>query len=109
MQTNLIVNNVKHLYILEIRSTKRENKSIKEKWHMNRSSETLSKANIYLIVYFRAINFDWRRNRLLKMQYKSEISYIPDRQQCFHEVEEIRSPKTNNNGHARLLTRTRRN
>ena len=41
MQTNLVVNNVKHFNDLEISSTKRENKSIKEKGHGNRSCETL--------------------------------------------------------------------
>ena len=69
MQTNLVVNNVKHFNNLEISSTKRENKSIKEKGHGNRSCETLStaakhfkvwksKANIYLIVDFPAVDFD---------------------------------------------------
>ena len=70
MQTNLVLNNVKHFDNLEISSTKRENKSIKEKGHGNRSCETLlstadkhfkvrkSKANIYLIVDFHAVDFD---------------------------------------------------
>ena len=69
MQTNLVVNNVKHFNNLEISPTKMENKSIKEKGHRYRSCETLStiakhfkvrksKANIYLIVDFGAIDFN---------------------------------------------------
>ena len=69
MQTNLIVNNVKNHNNLEISPTKMENKSIKEKGHGNKSCETLStaakhfkvrksKANIYLIVDFRVVDFD---------------------------------------------------
>ena len=64
MQNGLVVNNVKPFNNLETTSTKRENKSIKEKGHGNRSCESLStaakhfkvkksKANIYLIVDFR--------------------------------------------------------
>ena len=44
MQNGLVVNNVKPFNNLETTSTKRENKSIKEKGHGNRSCESLSTA-----------------------------------------------------------------
>ena len=58
-----------------------------------------SKANIYLIVDFHAIDFDGKRNRVQKMHYKLEISHVPDGHYYHRPVEEVRNPKTDD-GHA---------